>query len=227
MAVSNTRSEMTEQMFAQIGSAITQWSFVEEQLSRLMAVCLGSAVLKRVGAIEFIEVWSAMWIYYAIDNFRSRLQLVDAALTAHLHQAGVEEELRAEWDRLSLKAGRLARKRNRLAHWTVLPAQPTGTGAEHEPIAPPRLLPPIGSPGWYRETGINRGKLSLTAVQIGHLERAFHILCGKIRDFTHKVAGTEELRDRVARRALDRLLILGRLDQNLREELIRAFPSPE
>jgi hypothetical protein len=214
-------------MFAAVGRAMTQWSFVEEQLSRLMAVCIGGAVLKRVGAIQYIEVWDAMWIYFAIDNFHSRLQLVDAALTSHLHRTTVAEELTAEWDRLAKKARKLARRRGKLAHWTVIPAQRTGTGEEHEPIAPARLLPTIGSPKYYRETGYRPPGDALTAVQVGHLDRAFCLLRQKFRDFTHKVAGTEELRDKVARRGLDRLLILGRLDQNLREELIRAFPSPE
>jgi hypothetical protein len=85
----------------------------------------------------------------------------------------------------------------------------------------------VGSPGWYRETGINRTGASLTLVQVGHLEKAFYLLCGKVRDFTHKVAGNEELRALSDQRAIDRLLLGGRSDQRFLAELIRVRTSPE
>jgi hypothetical protein len=227
MAEGPTPEEMTEQMFAAVGRAITQWSFLEAQLSQLFAVCTGAAVLKRDNHIQFIENWTSMWTFYAVENFRSRLQVVDAALFAHVYRAQAEDDLRSEWGKLSLKTQKLARKRNKLAHWTVKPAQRTGTAEPHEPIAPAKLLPPYGSPGWYRETGLNPKGHSLTVVQVGHLEKAFCLLDEKIRIFTHKVAGTEELRVKSAHSAIDRLLLGGQLDQRLLAELIRVRTAGE
>jgi hypothetical protein len=171
MANTDNPSELTEQMFASIGAAITRWSFVEEQLSRLLSVCIGGVVIRDDAVIEFIDVWNAMWIYYAVDNFRPRLQIVNAAFTSHVRGAAAEQELTAEWAKLSKKANDLSLERNKLAHWTVRPAQRTGTAEPHEPIAAARLMPPIGSPKWYRETGYHgpSGK-TRTELQVRQLE---------------------------------------------------------
>jgi hypothetical protein len=228
MAVIDNPSELTEQMFASIGAAITRWSFVEEQMCWLLAVCLGGAVERHDDALEFIELWSAMWIYYAVDNFRPRLQIVDAAFTSHVRHTACEQEMTVEWARLSKKARDLSLERNKLAHWTVKPAQRTGTAEPHEPIAPARLLPPIGSPKWYQETGYYgpSGK-TRTELQVRQLEKAFCILERKLREFIRKLVNVEELRDKSSRQARDRLLLDGRLDQSLQAALLRAIPSPE
>jgi hypothetical protein len=217
-------SEQTEQMFAAVGRAITQWSFVEKDLSVLLGVCIGNAILdEKHGAISY-NVWTAMWLFYSIENWRAKLQLVDAAMEAHLKRTSVEEEIGAEWGRLSGKANKLAGKRNKLAHWFVLPAQRTGTGAEGEPIAPARLCPPYGSPGYYQATGLNPSGVTLTEVEVRHIEAALCLLSDKIRAFTRKVAAVKELRDRDARRAFDLLQLDGRLDPLLVEALRRALP---
>ncbi|WP_196233026.1 hypothetical protein [Sphingomonas segetis] len=228
MAKEATPSELTEQMFAAVGRAITQWSFVEYELCKLLAVGIGGAVYEKTMTRPFIESWTAIWLFYAVENWRSRLQLVDGALTAHLHQATCADELKAEWATLSDKANDLARKRNKLAHWFVLPAQRTGTGADYEPIAPARLCPPYGSPSYYQATRLtNPKKQALTEKQVNELATAFHALERKVRDFTHKVARTQELRDRHVRLALDRLILDGRLDPPVLEALERALSSLE
>ncbi len=147
MAAAHTPRELTEQMFATVGRAITQWSFVENELCKLFAVCIGCARLTRIAETEAIEQrWTGMALFYAIENWRTKLQLVDAALEAHVVGTPVQQDLIAEWEKLSEKANKLARKRNKLAHWFVRPAQRTGTGEAHEPIAPARLCPLLEAP---------------------------------------------------------------------------------
>ena len=139
MANALTPADATEQMFAAVGRAITQWSFVENELSKLLAVAIGGAVIRDGQGVKYIESWTAMWLFYSVENWRSRLQILDAALTAHLYHAEAANDLMPEWARLSEKANALAKKRNKLAHWFVLPAQRTGTAEDHEPIAPAPL----------------------------------------------------------------------------------------
>ena len=91
--------------------------------------------------------------------------------------------------------------------------------------SPRRLCPPYGSPNYYRETGLNPPGRTLTAVQIGHLETAFNLLCGKVRDFTHKVGSNAELRGKFVRLALDRLILEDGLDPLVLAQLERSLPS--
>lgn len=215
-------------MFATVGRAITQWSFVEKELSELLGVCLGGATInKEYGYVHVPRVWTGMWLFYSVENWRAKLQLVDAAVEAHLLQTPTEQELKAAWVKLSDKVNDLARKRNKLAHWFVLPAQRTGTGAETEPIAPARLCPPYGSPKYYRETGLNPRGVTLTEKQVRKLDAAFYELADKLRAFTRDVAQAEEPRDRDVLLALDLLLSDGRLDQPLLEALKREMSSLE
>ena len=226
MAASNTRYELTEQMFAAVGRAITQWSFVEQALSDLFSVCVGSAVPGEHGEIQFIEAWIPMWVFFALESFAARRALVDAAFAAYVYGATPTEiELTTEWAKLSDKARTLSGKRNKLAHWTVIPAQPTGAGAEYEPIAPARLMPQYGSPKYYRETGYNPPGKSLTKVQVGHIENAFCLYAEKVRIFTKKVANDKGLRGRDVLQACRLLVSDGRLDPPVLAGLRREIAS--
>lgn len=223
MAEDPTTDELTEQMFAAVGRAITQWSFVEDRLCSLFSVCVGSAVSSKHGGIEFIESWIPMWVFYAAESFNTKRALVDAAIAAVLYRGPQAGELKAEWATLSDKARKLSHKRNKLAHWTVFPAQRSGSGAGHDSIHPARLMPPFGSPKYWRETGLSPLGLSLSEVKVGHIDKAFYLYCGKVSDFTKKVAGNLELRDTNARRALRLLESDDRLSPTLLASLKREL----
>lgn len=228
MAESATPFELTEQIFAAVGRAITQWGFVEESLCRLFTVCVGTAVpLKMHDGVEYLESWTPMWVFYAAESFNTKRSLVDAAITAHVGRVSQKDELSAEWAKLSDKARTLSGKRNKLAHWTVIPAQRTGTGEAPEPIAHARLMPPFGSPKYWRETGINPPGRSLSAVQVGHIEKAFRLYAEKVRAFTLKLARTQELLDKDVSQAMRLLVSDGRLSQIALAELKHVLASLE
>lgn len=222
MMNSNTPSELTDQMFAAVGRAITQWSFVEYEVSKLLALSVGGgfAITDNGGGIRIIGHLTAISIFYSVENWRSKLQMVDAAFAPYVRGSPSADDLITDWRKLSDKANDLARKRNKLAHWFVLPAQRTGTGAEHEPIAPARLCPPYGSPKFYMATGLFRkSELSMTVKQVRELEGAFSRHSMSVRKFVDRVSQDKGLRETHARLALDRLLLDDQLDQPVLEAL--------
>jgi len=228
MAETDTRFELTEQMFAAVGRAITQWSFVENSLCNLFTVCIGTAVpLKRHDGIEYVDGWTAIRVFYAAEAFNTKRALVNAAIEAHLMAIPQRHHLSTEWAKLSDKARDLSAMRNKLAHWTVRPAQRTGTGAIHELMAPPRLMPPFGSPKYWGETGLNPPGKTLTTAQVGHIEKAFCLYDKKVHTFTVKLVRTQELLDKDAELAMRRLLHDPRLSPSALAELERVLASLE
>ncbi len=198
----------TEKMFALIGRAITRWSFVEERLGAIFMVCTSDVAAYPDGGLNFMDASVPQAVFYAVESFRGKLNLVDAAMSSHLHQpeqwAG---DLKAEWARLREKTRKLSLRRNKLAHYTVLP------GHDYEDITiSPRLVPPFGSPGYYRETGLQPGKQTLKLLHLDHLEHAFCLLEDKLRDFAYRLARQEELFDIYAHRLVRRIQTHSRQD---------------
>jgi hypothetical protein len=228
MADTPTPAELTEQMFAAVGSAITQWTFVEADLAALFSLCVGGAVPHSSGGLQHLNYQVSSAVFFAVESFSARRALVDSAFAAYIHgETPNEGALKAEWAKLSDKARKLSHSRNKLAHWFVRPAQRTGSGEDHEPIAPARLMPSYNSPKYIRETAYRPTKLSQTVVQVSQMEKAFCLLAAKIRDFTRRVGHEPELSDRYARQALHRLGLDGRLDRPLLGAIERALASRE
>lgn len=212
-------------MFAAVGRAITQWSFVEYELAKFftLAIGAGAVTIDFLDEPVFVADKAANAAFYAIENWRTKLQVVDAAVLAYPHDTADRDALARKWGKLSDKANKLARRRNRLAHWFVLPAQHTGTGERSEPIAPPRLCPPYGSPRYYAATGfVAKPELFLTVKQVLDLERAFCLLAAALREFFNELVRDAELSGRDARLALDRLLLDERLDPPLQAAIARV-----
>ena len=212
-------------MFALVGQAITQWSFAEEQLCHIFAICSGPVSTAPDGGHHFIDdVPSA--VFYSIENFRSKLGLVDAALNSRATWAFKSGgEIRAEWGKLRDKSRKLSLKRNKLAHWTVLP------GYEYETTMPPRLVPPIGSPNYYRETSglamLGGAKMTLQIQHLKHLVHAFYLLTEKLRAFGAYLGRSEELFDRYVEQVAHQIHSHCQSDPSRAEQLERALSSPE
>ena len=91
--------------YSEIGRAITQWAHVEFALAWLVAWRLNpnDQPLNVAG-------------FLSIENIRTKLQYADTVLSACI-QSDIQ---RADWATLMGRIGRLAKKRNRLAHSWVL-----------------------------------------------------------------------------------------------------------
>lgn len=176
-------------MFAMVGRTISEWSMVELSLCNIFTVCITPCPAREVNGnafVSFIDWEVPCAIFYSVENFRGKLSLIDAALTSRIKEQGEwANHLREEWARLREKVRKLSLKRNQLAHWTVAPAIPADETGEH----PARLMPPYGSPGWWKETGANPTGVDLSARQLSDLLAAFALIGAKLNDF-HKTLAT-------------------------------------
>jgi hypothetical protein len=213
---------LTEQMYSLVGRAINQWSFLEENLCHIFMVCTGGVIADPEGGMDYSGCGAVADAFYSVENFRGKLALIDAALVeAAPNHFAWGEEVQEEWARLREKARKLSLRRNRIAHCTILP------GYDYQTTIPPRLVPPIGSRGYYRATGLSPAKHRLTVEQVRHLERAFCLLSEKLRDFTYRFARQEGLFDRYVERVALQIDSYSRRDPTRAERLKRALPSPE
>jgi len=207
-------------MFALIGRAINRWSFVEEELSHLFMVCMGEVIADPEGGMDYGSAVHST-VFYAVENFRGKLTLIDAALAAYVNWPDVERErIKDDWSRLREKARKLSLRRNKLAHFTVLP----GYDLEDRTI-PPQLLPPIGSPGYWKETGPRGGRSTILTNHLVHLIRAFCILEERIKEFSFALARDEALFDKYAEQVVRRIRTHSRRDPKRAEVLGRYLSS--
>jgi hypothetical protein len=210
----------TEQMFALVGRAITQWSFVEEALSNIFKICVAPSVARRAG-ISYLDSGVPMAIFYALESFRPRLTILDAALLARLHGTGTSvTELREEWARLKEKTRKLSRRRNRLAHWTVVPGF-----EDEEEYWEPRLAPAYGSPAWWTSTADPAWSDSLKPLHVEHMRRAFCIIDERLRGFATRLALSPELSERFDRLTVRQIRSLDRLNPTRAERIRREIAS--
>ncbi len=183
----------TAKMFALVGRAISQWSLVELSLCNIFTVCVTSCPSRSTpdgGFVSFLDGDVPSAIFYSIENFRSKLGLVDAALRARVSEnARWAEAIRNEWAKLFEKTRKSSLKRNMLAHWTVTPALPD----DEEGIHPSQLMPPYGSPAWWKETGLNPDGKAKSAKEIEDCLHSFSLIDEKLRQFHRTLAQHPEM----------------------------------
>src|SRR6202007_410254 len=94
------------------GSAITQWAHVEEALWLVLAACFTA---------DFPALRTA---FFSVENFRSRLQLVDKVF----RQTFRDKKNIEAWSDLHDRLRSTSSARNALAHYRVVvyPEQPAG-----------------------------------------------------------------------------------------------------
>lgn len=213
--------DATDHMFALVGEAITRWSFVEEGLSNLFSICTSLFTASANRGIHFHDSQVPTAIFYAVESFRGKLNIFDQAVSSRLSVSGLaEEQIANDWAKIREKAKKLSLRRNRLAHWTVLPAYHAG---DDETISPARLVPPIGSPKYYKATGSAPTSDTLRPIHIEHLALAFHLLSEKIFIFSREMARNEAIFDRHVRLLSYQLEGLDRDDPTRAQQLRAAL----
>ena len=229
MGTDNKEYEATDQMFAAVGRAITQWSFVELTLCNLFTVCVTPCPTRPMidaddlGYVSMIDSGVPTAIFYSIESFRGKLGLVDAAFRARVpDNKPWAIEARENWAKLYDKTRKLSLKRNKLAHWTVVPAFD-----DVDDFYDARLMPPYGSPGWWKETGANPPGNILKTNQVQHLCLAFHLIDEKLRAFYKEFAQNPELHDKYDRLTARLIQSHDRLNPTRGEQIRRHLASGE
>jgi hypothetical protein len=100
----STLEEEHERFYAALGKAITQWQHVEDALSRLYC-----------GVFVVDDFWPASATYHTILAFEIRLEMVNAVLRTACGPSFIQL-----WNPLYNKASRRAKRRNQLAHFSLL-----------------------------------------------------------------------------------------------------------
>ncbi|MBM3562524.1 MAG: hypothetical protein FJX48_05060 [Alphaproteobacteria bacterium] len=180
-------------LYEAVGSAISQWSFIELQLYQVFTVCLTLTAMQPGGGFS-VDNRVPNAVLDSIEGFRGKLNMIDAAMLAALK--GLDDEaiaLLRDWAVLKGKVNDLHWNRNALAHWTGWrEAKPDGTTAKAY-IAPhpfasndhPRATK-TDIDQWavrFRETGIKLSELverlaSHQGLQHTHVARvASQVLC--------------------------------------------------
>lgn len=222
-------NSVTDQMFGAVGRAITQWSFVEQTLSNIFIICVTPCPYRPstddfdTGMISMIDSSVPTAIFYSVESFRGKLGLVDAALNARIYERGEwATKTRGEWSNIREKVRKLSLKRNRIAHWTVTPAM-----QDEDRFIDAKLMPPYGSPGWWRETGAFPPGNSLSTSQVEHLALAFHLVNEKLRCFYKELGQHSKLSDKYDKLTVRQIHLHDRLYPTRGEQIRRDLASRE
>lgn len=181
----------TKDMLALVGEAISEWSFVEQTLCSVLTICVTSCPAKpeKEGTTYTLDGEVTTAIFYSVENFRGKLKMVDAALRTRVrdHEDWGKAVL-ADWGKLHVKVRNLSLKRNRLAHWTVTPAW-----HRDEEFVEAALMPPYGSPMWWKETGSMPAGNALSTKQVDDIVIAFSAIHRKLKEFYENLARQQGL----------------------------------
>ena len=153
--------------YTQIGLAVTHWAHVEFALSWVVGSCFGRRNGRRAAAG-----------FLSIENIRSKLQHSDQIL-AHRRMSKTE---RANWADLVEWTGKLATKRNSLAHSWVFNdiARRPGRRVMLLPTRPSKKNPKQKYPGALCVRDIAGYRLEFVALMKG------------LENFQHRLSGQEE-----------------------------------
>ena len=92
-------------LYYAVGEAIYQWGLIENEVGRSFSIVVSGGLFSTIG--------SSRASIAKIQSFRSRLEVVDAAISAY----ALPDELRDKWVSLHDKLGKKNNSRNELAHF--------------------------------------------------------------------------------------------------------------
>ena len=184
MSSNLTTSEEVALAQRALGFAISQWADVEGALCLVFATACGPSYTLPEGGL-LCGGGTAFAVFYAVDNFRSKLQMVEAAIYAQLRglDEPTQELVSGCWAGIQKKASKLARRRNALAHRTITLFN------ENKPGRRARLVPPMLSQ-------IGEQKPGLTIHDMERIGLAFAAMSGRIRPLAHFLGAHLGLRSR-------------------------------
>jgi hypothetical protein len=156
-----------------IGTAITSWAHLETEMMKALVI--------------FIKAENQMSLaaaFFAVENFRSKLGMLNAAATLSLSG---NPEL-ANWKSLTRRIEKLSVKRNHIAHYQILHFVHNEAGKRV--ILRPNIWNPSGPPieGTFPEVGYR-------LIDLQNMQRDFSAVNTTLRNFNARLLGQEPLPD--------------------------------
>lgn len=102
-------SKAYSKLYEEVGRALTLWSFIEEALCVLFA--------RAIYPNRKTPIATAVQAYWAVLSFDAKLNMVDTAVRSRLLD---DSKLMKSWNTLKNRLGEKSKKRNELAHGTVI-----------------------------------------------------------------------------------------------------------
>lgn len=143
--------------FSDLGKALDEWARVESHLCSVFMVCLRAPHQRAAAA------------FYAVVNFRSKLEMVDAVAKLAVSDSATI----AEWKDLYTKIGKKSQSRNQLVHHEVLEDGNANPGRRF--TLRPAILNPH-SPSVFENVGLHISELRIRQTE-------FRQLADKVRQF--------------------------------------------
>lgn len=160
--------------FYAIGKCIGQWSYIEAQLRGLALECF-----------SFPDRPTAEAAYSAVENFRSRINLIDAVI----HRKYSKSKAYTTWGPIKAGAERLSQKRNKIAHYLckLYVHAPTGRRFVLAPFDQPKDAPIRRSK--KIDDGLHPPHGCLTVKDLGAIRKEFHALTVKLAMLRQLIIG--------------------------------------
>jgi hypothetical protein len=114
-----TLEEEIRAFYSAIGTAMTQWQCVEEQLAVIFCAVVSDHPRERTIANA---------AFHAVINFNTKLAMIDAALATRAFMSAPDRETYSEWRTLKNRAAKRADRRNEMAHFALDVADTARTG---------------------------------------------------------------------------------------------------
>lgn len=180
MAVENGEEgkQSVVEAYQAIGYALTCWAYVEQSLVVVLARAVTHTVVFKDGA--FMHDGMANTLFFAVDNYRPRMMMVDAAVLAVLGDR--HPELKQDWEKLRKRADRSSLKRNELAHRMVV-----NVGGDYKGVRP----------ALKRAMGDHRPDNPRSTNDILDLAESFRSLSRDLAAFGGRLSEPYDVRDRV------------------------------
>jgi hypothetical protein len=167
-----TPNEEQLAFYHQIGMAVTQWASVEFALYEIMTACFGDK-----------EQINLNVTFFSIENFRSKLQLIDNLISVKYKTTPHY----AEWLKILTRIEAASKGRNTLVHYWVLIYLMESPGRRWCLV--PRL-PNLRKPPPKRQQKMPAGALSVRDVSL--LAQRFGMLSIELSNFAQVLRGRPE-----------------------------------
>jgi hypothetical protein len=168
--------EIMTELYTAVGRALSAWSHVEE--------CLCAIYTRTIITDPNAPVGYAMASFWAVESFRGKLNVIDAAIKLRCHG---KTELLAMWEIIYKRCRQKNANRNELAHGTVM-----NFGRPEETYFIPSFYKVIRSTPWesvdfFSPTFDVRPKNRLTAAQIDHRTQGFQMFAIRLNKFNGRL----------------------------------------